>query len=59
MNYARQSVEQAIFSTTDYSKGELSEMDLDELKRVVEILQHTDTDLDTEKLSSAISNLTE
>lgn len=59
MNYARQSVEQAIFSTTDYSKGELSEMDLDELKRVVEILQHADTDLDTKKLSSAISNLTE
>lgn len=58
MNFSRKDVEQAIFTDTDYTENELAEKSLDDLQFIAEVLQHTDTDLDTEELQSAIGNLT-
>lgn len=57
MSYARQAVERVIFSSTDYTESELSEMDVDELEFVAEVLGHTDTNFDTDQLHAAIADL--
>lgn len=59
MNPLRKEVEAAIHATTCYTKDELSEMDVDELEFIAEVLSHTDANLDGEELQTAINNLTE
>lgn len=53
----RRDIERAIAATTDFSESDLTEMDVDELEFISDVLGRTDTDLDTDALHEAITDL--
>lgn len=53
----RRDIERAISADTSYSESELSEMDVEELSFISDVLGHTDVDVDADEIASAIADL--